>query len=109
LADNRQRFIAKDAMVIALAKQSLIEAISTTMKLNRPNIGFPILADVNDAVSKAYGVFGLLPNPADDEPDIVSDFPSIFIVGSDRRIIWSYIGTSDVDRPKVSQIISNLP
>jgi peroxiredoxin len=109
LADHRQQLIAKDAKVIALASQDMTEAMSTTLKLNRPGIDFSILADVNAAVSKRYGVFGLTPDLAENEPDIVSDFPSVFIIGPDRRIIWTYVGTGDTDRPKVTQIISNLP
>ena len=109
MANNIQRFEAKDALIIALAKQNAREAISTTIELQQPDHNFLILADVNNSVSKDYGVFGLLPNPAEYEPDIVSDFPSVFIIDANRKIIWSYVGTDDHDRPNISQIISNLP
>ncbi len=94
---------------MAIAGQNVTEAISTSVMVNRPNTIISFLADVDSAVAKSYHVFGLPYNPAEGEPNIVSNFPSVFILGPDRKIIWKYIGKTDHDRPSVVEILSNLP
>jgi hypothetical protein len=103
-------FDAKKALVVAIASQDTTEALKTIELLQRPILGFPVLADVNDKAGKLYSVFGMPSNPAEDEPaNRLSDYPSIFIVGPDRKVIWQYVGTKDDDRPQISQILSHLP
>jgi peroxiredoxin len=103
-------FAAKNAFLVAIASQDTTEALKTIELLQRPTLDFPILADVSDKVGNLYGVFGMPSNPAENEPaNTLSDYPSIFIVGSDRKLIWQYIGTKDDDRPQLSQILSHLP
>ena len=63
--------------------------------------GFPILADANHTVADAYGVFNLL-------GDGVAT-PSVFVIDTGGRIVWSYIGQDANDRPSAKEVLSRLP
>ncbi len=109
MADNQQQFINRDAAIVAIAGQNVTEAISTSVAVNRPNNIISFLADVDSAVAKSYHVFGMPYNPDEGEPNILSNFPSVFVIGPDRRIIWEHLGKTDYDRPSVTDIVNNLP
>jgi peroxiredoxin len=109
LVNNQQQFINRDAAIIAIAGQNVTEAISTSLMVNRPNSIISLLADVDNVVAKSYHVFGMPYNPDEGEPNTLSNFPSVFIIGPDRNIIWEYLGKTDHDRPTTIDVISNLP
>lgn len=60
-----------------------------------------MLADPDHRVAEAYGVYNLLGD------DLAA--PSVFVIGTDGRILWSYVGRNSTDRPGVQVIIEHLP
>jgi peroxiredoxin len=62
---------------------------------------YPILADADHAVADAYGVFNLL-------GDGVAT-PSVFVIDSAGRIVWSHVGKDASDRPSPPEILTHLP
>lgn len=60
-----------------------------------------MLADPAHSVAEAYGVYNLLGD------DLAA--PSVFVIGTDGRILWSYVGQSSTDRTSVQVIIEHLP
>ena len=95
---NTPLFVEKNAQVIAIAYQDQAGARNTVMATN---ISYPVLADVDHAVSDAYQVYNTL-------GDGVAT-PSIFIINPDGEIVWSYIGQNLSDRPTIEIILENIP
>lgn len=62
---------------------------------------FPFLADPDHAVAEAYGVYNLL-------GDGIAT-PSVFVIDTSGRIVWSYVGQNAADRPSIETILENLP
>jgi peroxiredoxin len=60
-----------------------------------------MLADPNHQVAEAYGVYNLL-------GDKIAA-PSVFIIATDGRVVWSYFGKSAGDRPGAQTILEHLP
>jgi len=96
LVEDRAKFGAKKAQIIAIAHQTQNGAEKT---VENTNAQFPILVDFDQAVSEAYGVFshGIL--------------PSVFIIGQDGQILWHDIATSTqtLSRVPSQTILENLP
>ena len=64
------------------------------------DLGYKLLSDPQANMIKAYGVYNLL-------GDGVAT-PSVFIIGSDKKIIWNYIGENISDRPSIENILSKF-
>lgn len=62
-------------------------------------IGFPLLADPDAAVVKAYGVY-------DANHEIA--LPATIIVGPGRAVEWKHVGESQTDRPEEDEIVRVL-
>jgi len=62
---------------------------------------FPVVVDAEHRVSEAYGVYNLLGDGL--------AAPSVFVIAGDGRILWSYIGRDDADRPTTDTILAQLP
>jgi peroxiredoxin len=60
-----------------------------------------MLADPEHEVAEAYGVYNLLGDGY--------AAPSVFIIDSDGRIVWSHVGRDAQDRPAVQTLIDNVP
>jgi peroxiredoxin len=92
------------------AKGAKIWAISPqTVELNlalqeRRDVGFPILADPDQATIRAWGVFDAL-----DPKERAIPYPATYIVGEEGRVVWAHVGASTRDRPTVGEIIANIP
>lgn len=65
------------------------------------NVEYSLLSDPEAYVIKKYGVFNLL-------GDGVAT-PSVFIIDSNKTLIWSYIGENVSDRANISDILTNIP
>ena len=61
---------------------------------------FPVLADLDGAAARSYGVFNLL-------GDGVAT-PATFIVENDRSIGWYQVGEEIADRATVADILAAL-
>jgi len=60
-----------------------------------------MLADAEHRVSEAYGVYNLLGDGL--------AAPAVFVVDTDGRIVWSYIGQHAGDRVDAPTILAHLP
>lgn len=69
--------------------------------VNSQHYPYPVLADADHAVSKAYGVYNLL--------DDNRAAPSIFIVDESGLVTWAYVGQNINDRPYLQHILDRLP
>ncbi len=65
------------------------------------HVPYPMFGDPDHAVSSAYGVY-----------DVLGDrlaVPAVFVINSNGRIVWSYIGQDSQDRPTAAEILAHLP
>jgi len=84
--------------MIALAVNSVaaVEGAGQTV-----GAAYPILADSAHQVAEAYGVYNLLGG------NVAA--PAVFVINTDGRILWSYVGQGSTDRPSAQTIIEHLP
>jgi peroxiredoxin len=61
---------------------------------------YPLLYDPEGIVARRYGVYNLL-------GDGVSA-PSVFIIGKNRSLEWSYVGKNAGDRPSIDDMLSKI-
>ena len=92
------QFKEHKAEILAVAFQDNARAQTMAQAIGA---GFPILADANHTVADAYGVFNLL-------GDGVAT-PSVFVIDTGGRIVWSYVGQDANDRPSAKEVLSRLP
>lgn len=59
-----------------------------------------MLADPNHQASEAYGVYNLLGDQR--------AAPSVFIIDTDGRIVWSRVGRNSTDRPSAQEMLKEL-
>ena len=76
---------------------SVSEAAALVKSLD---LGYKLLSDPQANMIKAYGVYNLL-------DDGVAT-PSVFIIGSGKKIIWNYIGKNISDRPSIENILAKF-
>jgi len=86
------------AEVVALAVAS-VEAVEGWCQ--RAGINYPMLADATHQVAEGYGVYNLLGDGL--------AAPAVFIVDTDRRIVWSRVGQNAGDLVGVQTILEYLP
>ncbi len=98
LQRNYSRFEEAGAEIIALA----VANVSSVDKVRKAiGITYPMLADPQHRMAEAYGVYDLLGDGL--------AAPSVFVIDTDGRIVWQYIGRNSTDRPKVAQILEQIP
>lgn len=71
--------------------------------LDEHPVSFPFLLDEDRAVTKSYGVYQLLGIDA-----INIARPATFVVGRDGIIRYLYVGSSQVDRAPVEDVLDAL-
>lgn len=64
-------------------------------------VDYPMLADPEQEVSRAYGVYDLLGSGA--------TMPSAFIVDVAGNVVWHYVGENYADYARAQAILDNLP
>ena len=62
---------------------------------------YPVLADPAHRVAEAFGVYNLF------NDNLAA--PSVFIIDTDGRIVWSHVGRNSGDRPNAQTILEHLP
>jgi peroxiredoxin len=67
----------------------------------RRNLPFPILADADLAVIRAWGGFNAL-----DEKERLIPYPAAYLVGKEGRILWRHLSHETRDRPTPMQIVT---
>ena len=65
------------------------------------NVDYPMLADPEQTVSRAYGVHNLLGAGA--------TMPSAFIVDSGSNVVWYQVGEHAADYVRAQAIVDSLP
>lgn len=85
IASDYAKYEEKGAKVIAIAVQSLNLAYASKGKSEAP---YPVFADTDHGVFKAFGVYDTLPE------DFGRATPSVFIISQDREITWKHINES---------------
>lgn len=93
---------AKASMVF-IAAQRRGGLFSPEGYLAEHSVSFPFLLDENRAVTKAYGVYHRI---GFDAYDIAR--PATFVIGTDGRIRYIYVGSSQTDRAPIESILSAL-
>ena len=98
LQSQYQVFREAGAEVIALAVASIssVEGWCQTAAVT-----YPMLADPAHRVADAYGVYNLVGDG--------QAAPAVFVIDTDGRIAWSYVGQQPGDRPSVQMILEQLP
>ena len=95
LVEDSAQFEAEEAQVIAIAFQTQNGAVKS---VEDTDAQFPILVDMDHAVSDAYGVYSQ------------GTVPSVFIIDQDGQILWHDVTWPITDRRVPSQtILENLP
>lgn len=84
--------------IIALAVNS-IAAVDGVRQVT--GAAYPLLADPDHRVAEAYGVYNLF------NDGIAA--PSVFVIDTDGRILWSHVGQSSTDRPSAQTVMEHLP
>ena len=83
-------------MALAVAPPDAVRNTKMTL-----GVEFPLLADAGYEVAEAYGVYNLLGDGY--------AAPAVFVIDSDGRIVWSYVGQDPYDRAPIEVILQNLP
>jgi len=83
-------------VALAVASASSVRGIQ-----KRTQVTYPMLADPTHQVASDYGVYNLL------NDNLAA--PSVFIIDTDGRIVWSRVGRNAGDRPSVKTILEHLP
>jgi len=65
------------------------------------NPPYPLLADPEHTVADAFSVYDLLGTGY--------AAPSVFVIGTDGDIVWSYVGETSSDRPSATSVLEQLP
>ena len=84
-------------MVLAVSVDNLTKAGYVVDSLG---LEFPIMYDPQAEVVKEYGVFNLLNDGL--------ATPSTFVIDTQGKIRWKYIGVNISDRPSIRSIIRQL-
>lgn len=67
----------------------------------RRSLPFPILADADQAVIRAWGLF----NDQDPKERLIP-YPAVYVVGQDGRISWAHLGIATRDRPTAGEVLA---
>ena len=83
-------------VALAVASLSSVNGAQQTTKAT-----YPMLADPKHQAAEAYSVYNLLGDKL--------AAPSVFVIGTDGRILWSHVGQNSSDRPAPKTILEQLP
>ena len=98
LHNRYQDFQSRNTEVVAVAVHDRASAGAVA---EVTGARFPVLADPDHTTTEAYAVYNLL-------GDGIAT-PSVFIIDTSGKVVWSYVGQSATDRPGVGAILENLP
>ena len=98
LQQNYSKIQDRGAEVIAVVVASL-EAVEGLCE--SAQVPFPVVSDADHIVSEAYGVFNLLGD------ELAA--PAVFIVDTERRIVWNQVGRPTRVAVPIATILDNLP
>jgi peroxiredoxin len=98
LQDNYPAIQARGAQVVSIVVAALdaVEGLCESAQ-----VPFPVLSDADHTVSEAYGVFNVLGD------ELAA--PAVFIVDTNRRIVWNQIGRPVRVIVPIDTILENLP
>lgn len=110
LTQDYEKFKKKGAVIVAVSNEPLIKGKELLKTLKLPYL---LLVDEKSKVIEKYGV-KVIKRDSFDVRAIGGNYknypvPSVFIIGTDGKIIWRYIGKNHRDRPRNSDILASLP
>ncbi|HEY73542.1 MAG: hypothetical protein DRI81_12125 [Chloroflexi bacterium] len=98
LQQSYQAFQQAGAEVVALAVAPLAQ-VDGVRKVTGAT--YPVLADPVHRAAESYGVYNLF------NDNLAA--PSVFVIDTDGRIVWSHVGKNGSDRPGEQAILEQLP
>ena len=98
LQEGYPKIKSLNAELFAISMDDIYDTTSLSLALN---LDYSVLSDNKAYVTKKYGVFNLL-------GDGVAT-PAVFIIDSNKTLVWSYVGGDISDRANFEDIISNIP
>lgn len=96
IAQNYAQIEAANATVLSLSLDDAMVQKTVSEKINHK---FPVMLDPDAKTVNLFGTF----NPQDK-----LSRPSLFLVGPDQKIVYSYIGQSLGDRPPLPKLMEML-
>lgn len=69
----------------------------------RRALSFPILADADQAVIRAWGLFNDL-----DPKQRPIPYPATYVIAQDGRIAWCHLGLDTRDRPATEEVMAAI-
>lgn len=93
IAAHYEQVTANNAVALGISLDDAIVQSSTAEKMENK---FPLLLDPEGKIVKAFGIF----NPEDK-----LSRPSIYLVGSDHKVLYHYVGKSLQDRPPLTEVM----
>lgn len=101
LAKVYDQITAVGAVLWAISPQTLTDNQNLRQRRHLP---FPILADTDLAVIRAWGLFHEL-----DAYDRLIPYPATYIVGQDGRCVRFWLGLETRDRPTPGEVLAAVP
>src|SRR5581483_6396438 len=89
--------------LIFIAAQKLGGMFNPQKFLQEHPVGFPFLLDEDRSVTKQYGVYHRLGIDA-----INIARPATFVIGQDGTVRYEYVGSTQVDRAEVEEVLDAL-
>ncbi len=110
LTQDYEQFKKKGALIVAVSNEPPNNGKELLKTLKLP---FLLLVDQKSEVLDKYGVKVTKRDSIDvralDGNYKYYALPSVFIIGTDGKVIWRYIGKNHRDRPRNSDILARLP
>jgi peroxiredoxin len=69
--------------------------------VERRRLPFPVLADDDQAVIRAWGIFNAI-----DVQQRLIPFPATYVLGQDGRVAWYRLGLETRDRPTPAEVVT---
>lgn len=81
---------------MAISSGSPREATELAARLG---VAFPLIADTDLSVTKAYGTM---------EPGTAHPRPATFVLDEDRAVLFRHVGANAADRPSIEDVLAAL-
>jgi len=110
ISSHLGEFEKKNAIPVAISNEEIKKGSELLKKLE---LGYRLLSDKKSEIIDKFGVRVVKREMLDmsalkgKHKDYA--LPSVFVIGSDGKIIWRYIGKNYRDRPKTEEILKHLP
>ena len=98
MANSYPEIQAAGGELLAVSPQTVDKNLELRARRTLP---FPILADNDQAVIRAWGLF----NDLDPKQRLIP-YPATYVVAQDGRIAWAHLGIETRDRPTAGEVMA---